>query len=158
MHNLEIMTFRYLLQTLDLWLVDFEPHTYPLINFRKIDMTTKKFGDFIMFPPIFQGTGGGGGWVGGVMPWFHLVCMAPQRHISHPPLDDRLFWESPISTRVVQEPNLNQIDGWVSILWEHLNYIQQEKRTLSGTWGWVKKKVTLASGTSHGRKFVECLP
>ena len=31
--------------------------TYPLIHFRKIDMTTKNSGGFIRFPPLFRGGG-----------------------------------------------------------------------------------------------------
>ena len=86
--------------------------------------------------------------------WSHLACMTPQKHIHH--LIIIFLRKIPISKKVVQESNLNQIDGWVRILWEHLNYIQQ-KRTLLGP-GWVSTLGTLANDMPHVTKFVECLP
>ena len=133
--NLEIMTFRYL-KNLVLWLFDFVP-PYTLIHpfIGKIDMTAKNFGDFIGFLPTVQVWGEGG--KGRVMPWLcgFTWYAWPHKDIFHIHQFTIVFsGKLPISPRVVQESILNQIDGWVSILWEHLNYIQQQKRAPSGTW------------------------
>ena len=94
-----------------------------------------------------------------IMPWLHGFTWYtwPCKDIFHMPHLTIIFsGRLPISARVEQESNLNQIDGRVSILWEHLNCIQQQKRTPSGTWMHVKG--TLASGMPCVPKVVECLP
>ena len=63
-----------------------------------------------------------------MMPWlrsFTWYSLPYNDHIPH--LTIVIFGKLPISARAVQKSNLNQIDGWVSILWEHLNCIQQQK-------------------------------
>ena len=132
MQSLEIKTFRYL-QTLVLLLFDFVPRYAFPIHFTKIDMTTKILevsSDSPLPLPLIP-------WLRGFT-WYawsyNDIFDIPQVLSSTIVFSGKL----PTSTRVVQESNLNQIDGWVSILWEHLNCIQQQKRTRSGTW--VSKK------------------
>ena len=95
-------------------------------------------------PPLFSG----------MIPWFHGFSWYawPHKNIFHIHYLTIIFSEKlPLSKSVVQELNLNQVwvDGWVSILWEHLNYIQQQKRQDPfwdlGKW----KKVPCCTSTQH---------
>ena len=124
--NLEIKTFKYL-QTLVLWLFDFVPplYTYSPFILGKLTWSQKilEVSSDSPLPPI--------------MPWLRGFAWYawPYNDIFHTHhLTSVFFGKLPISARVLQKSNLNQIDGWVSILWEHLNCIQQQKRTPFRTW------------------------
>ena len=115
-------------------------YTYPPFILEKLTWQFWRFHHIP--PPLFRG----------MIPWlcgFSWYAW-PHKNIFHIHHMTIAFSEKLcISKSVVQESNLNQIDGWVSILWEHLNYIQQQKRQDPfwdlGKW----KKVPCCTSTQH---------